>query len=203
MYRKIARKNYLNFAKSKKRNKKIRKAIKQVQYICRDFGYIDVFVMAKGVVLIEKQAKRLEVIKELYWQPKYTYGNNVHSVKDHIVNIPQPYIRPIVLGKAKAPVEFGAKLDMSMDENGFARLERLYFKLYNEADVIITAIERYRERTGRYPERVLVDRIYRNRNNLLFCKCKGIRISSPALGCPQKKEPTPEGRKTAYSDNTD
>ena len=69
MYRKIARKNYLNFAKSKKRNKKIRKAIKQLQYICRDFGYIDVFVMAKGVVLIEKQAKRLEVIKELYWQP--------------------------------------------------------------------------------------------------------------------------------------
>ena len=96
---------------------------------------------------------------------------------------------------------------MSIDENGFARLERLSFDAYNEADVLISAIERYRKRTGRYPERVLVDQIYRNRNNRAFCKSKGIRISGPALGRPAlgrpKKEPTPEERKTAYSDNTD
>lgn len=182
---------------------KIRKAIKQqLQYIRRDLGYIDMFVLANGVVLTEKQAKRLTVIKELYEQQKYMYDNNVHSVKDRIVSISQPYIRPIVRGKAKAPVEFGAKLDMSIDENGFARLERLSFDAYNEADVLISAIERYRKRTGRYPERVLVDQIYRNRNNRAFCKSKGIRISGPALGRP-KKEPTPEERKTAYSDNTD
>ena len=204
MYRKNARKDYLNLAKCKKRTKKkIRKAIKQqLQYIRRDLGYIDMFVLANGVVLTEKQAKRLTVIKELYEQQKYMYDNNVHSVKDRIVSISQPYIRPIVRGKAKAPVECGAKLDMSIDENGFARLERLSFDAYNEADVLISAIERYRKRTGRYPERVLVDQIYRNRNNRAFCKSKGIRISGPALGRP-KKEPTPEERKTAYSDNTD
>jgi hypothetical protein len=187
MYRKNARKDYLNLAKCKKRTKKkIRKAIKQqLQYIRRDLGYIDMFVLANGVVLTEKQAKRLTVIKELYEQQKYMYDNNVHSVKDRIVSISQPYIRPIVRGKAKAPVEFGAKLDMSIDENGFARLERLSFDAYNEADVLISAIE-----------------IYRNRNNRAFCKSKGIRISGPALGRP-KKEPTPEERKTAYSDNTD
>ena len=204
MYHKNARKDYLNLAKCKKRTKKkIRKAIKQqLQYIRRDLGYIDMFVLANGVVLTEKQAKRLTVIKELDEQQKYMYDNNVHSVKDRIVSISQPYIRPIVRGKAKAPVEFGAKLDMSIDENGFARLERLSFDAYNEADVLISAIERYRKRTGRYPERVLVDQIYRNRNNRAFCKSKGIRISGPALGRP-KKEPTPEERKTAYSDNTD
>ena len=204
MYRKNARKDYLNLAKCKKRTKKkIRNAIKQqLQYIRRDLGYVDMFVFANGVVLSEKQAKRLAVITELYEQQKYMYDNNVHSVKDRIVSISQPYIRPIVRGKAKAPVEFGAKLDMSIDENGFARLERLSFDAYNEADVLITAIERYRKRTGRYPKRVLVDQIYRNRNNRAFCKSKGIRISGPALGRP-KKEPTPEERKTAYSDNTD
>ena len=204
MYRKNARKDYLNLAKCKKRTKKkIRNAIKQqLQYIRRDLGYVDMFVFANGVVLSEKQAKRLAVITELYEQQKYMYDNNVHSVKDRIVSISQPYIRPIVRGKAKAPVEFGAKLDMSIDENGFARLERLSFDAYNEADVLITAIERYRKRTGRYPQRVLVDQIYRNRNNRAFCKSKGIRISGPALGRP-KKEPTPEERKTAYSDNTD
>ena len=35
------------------------------------------------------------------------YDNNVHSVPDRIVS--QPFIRPIVRGKAGKPVEFGAK----------------------------------------------------------------------------------------------
>ena len=48
------------------------------------------------------------------------YGNNVHSVKDRIVSISQLYIRSIGIGKAKALVEFGVKLDMSVDVDGFA-----------------------------------------------------------------------------------
>lgn len=45
-------------------------------------------------------------------QHKYMHDNNVHSVKDRIVSISQPYIRPIVRGKAKTPTAFGAKLDL-------------------------------------------------------------------------------------------
>ena len=41
------------------------------------------------------------------------YDNRVHSVPDRIVSISQLYIRPIVRGKAAAPVEFGAKLDQT------------------------------------------------------------------------------------------
>ena len=87
------------------------------------------------------------------------YENNTHTVLGRIVNISQPYIRPIVRGKAAASVEFGAKLDLSIDENGMARLQRLSFDSYNESDVLIGAIERYRERTGHYLERTLVDRM--------------------------------------------
>ena len=36
-------------------------------------------------------------------------------------------IRPIVRGKAKAPTEFGIKLDVSLDEHGMARIERQSF----------------------------------------------------------------------------
>jgi len=39
------------------------------------------------------------------------YDNHTHSVENRIVSLPQPHIRPIVRGKAKTPVEFGAKLD--------------------------------------------------------------------------------------------
>ena len=204
MYREKAREAYLALAKCRKRtSKRIRKAIgQQLRFIIRDLGYIDMFVLYNNVVLTEKQKNRLDVIKELYKQQKYMYDNKTHKVKDRIVSISQPYIRPIVRGKAKAPVEFGAKLDMSIDEKGFARLEKLSFDAYNEQDVLVTAIENYRKRTGHYPERVLVDQIYRNQKNRAYCKSKKIRISGKALGRP-KKNPTPEEKKTAHQDNTD
>ena len=204
MYRENARKDYLALAKCKKRTaKRVRKAIgKQLRYISRDLDYIDMFVLYNNVVLTDKQQERLSVITELYEQQKYMYDNRVHSVKDRIVSISQPYIRPIVRGKAKAPVEFGAKLDMSIDERGIARLEKLSFDAYNEADVLTTAIEKYRKRTAHYPERVLVDQIYRNRKNIAFCKSRNIRISGTPLGRP-KKDPSSEELKTAHQDNTD
>ena len=203
MYRRNARKDYLNLAKCKKRStKKIRKAIKkQLQYVRRDLGYIDELLANNKVTFTEKQLKRIDVIRELYAQQKYMYENKTHHVPDRIVSIQQPYIRPIVRGKAKAPVEFGAKLDMSIDEKGIARLEKLSFDAYNESDVLISAVENYYTRTGHYPERVLVDQIYRNRANIAFCKGHGIRISGPSLGRPRQL--SKDEMKQTYQDNTD
>ena len=110
------------------------------------------------------------------------YDNKVHKVPNRIVSISQPYIRPIVRGKAKAPVEFGVKLDLSIDES----LERLSSDANNESDVLISIIEGYCKRTGHYPERVLVDQIYRNRANRNYCSSHDIRILGPALGRPKK-----------------
>ena len=201
-YRKNARKDYLALAKSKKRSrKKIRKAIKkQLQYIRRDLGYIDRY-LEEGKELFPKMSERLAVIRKVYEQQQYMYENRTHSVPDRIVSISQPYIRPIVRGKAKTPTEFGAKLDLSLDEHGMARIEKQSFDAYNESDVLITAAERYHERTGHYPERILVDKIYRNRKNLAYCKEHGIRLSGPALGRP-KKDPSKD-RKTEYMDAVD
>jgi len=201
-YRQKARKDYLNLAKSKKRtSKRIRKAIKkQLQYVKRDLGYIEALKDA-GVVLTDKQESRLAIIYKVYEQQQFMYDEKTHTVPDRIVSISQPYIRPIVRGKAAAPVEFGAKLDLSLDEHGMARLERLSFDAYNESDVLIEAVERYRERTGHYPERVLVDQIYRNRANRAFCKKHGIRISGPRLGRP--KQDAKEDKKLEYQDNAD
>lgn len=201
MYRQKAREDYLNLAKCKKRTaKKIRKAIKaQLQYIRRDLGYIDTFL--EEIDLCDDLSKQLATIRTLVEQQQYMYDNKVHSVPDRIVSISQPYIRPIVRGKAKSPVEFGAKLDLSIDENGIARLERLSFDAYNESDVLITAVENYKSRTGHYPERVLVDQIYRNRTNRSFCSEHGIRISGPALGRPKKDSKV--DKKQEYIDNND
>ena len=201
MYRKVARGDYLNLAKCKKRTgKRIRKAIKkQLQYVRRDLRYIDEF-LEQGMELSSKQLERLAVIRKVYEQQDYMYCNNTHKVPDRIVSISQPYIRPIVRGKAKNPIEFGAKLDLSID-NGFARVEKLSFNPYNESEVLISAIEQYYERNGHYPERVLVDKIYRNRKNINYCKSRGIRLSGPTLGRPKKDSSV--DKKIEYIDSVD
>ena len=185
-YPKQARKAYLSIARKKKKSaKEIRKAIrKQIQYIKRDLGYIDI-MLDQGKCLPQKWEYRLQTIRNLYEQQSYMYQNKIHKVSDRIVNLRQPYIRPIVRGKAKAPVEFGIKLDISV-VNGLVRLEHQSFDAYNESEQLEQEIERYRQRYGYYPERVLADKIYRNRDNLNFCKEKGIRLSGPALGRPKK-----------------
>lgn len=69
------------------------------------------------------------------------YGNRVHSVERRIVSISQPWRRPIVRGKVKVPVEFGAKFDLSIDREGYGWIEKISFESYNESTCLIEAIE--------------------------------------------------------------
>ena len=187
-YRNKAHKDSLKYMRSRKHTeKKTREAIrKQLQYLRRDLSIIDTMLQS-GLLLSSKWRTRLDTIRKIYEQQKYMYDNHTHSVPDRIVSVSQPFIRPIVRGKAGKPVEFGAKLDISVS-NGWTRLECWSFDAYNEATRLIETIERFKVREGHYPERVLADKIYRNRENLSYCKLYGIRLSGPALGRPRKDE---------------
>lgn len=204
MYRKQARKNYLVLAKAKKRStKKIRATIrKQLAYIKRDIKYLENY-MEDGYAPTSKEISLLMTIYKLYEQQQYMYQNKVHSVENRIVSITQPWIRPIVRGKIKAPVEFGAKFDLSVDDNGLGRIEKISYDAYNESTVLVEAVERFKERTGHYPERLLADQIYRTRDNRNFCKSHGIRLSGPKLGRPSLAKQSVKEKKQEYQDNTD
>ena len=185
-YRKCARKDYLKYARSRKHTaRQTRKAIgKQLNYLKRDLAAIE-GKLSLGKELTVRQLERLETLRTIYAQQKYMYDNHTHSVSDRIVSVSQPFVRPIVRGKAGKPVEFGAKLDVSL-VNGWARLEYCYFDAYHEAGNLQDIVERFRVREGRYPKRILADKIYRNRENLNYCKEHGIRLSGPALRRPKR-----------------
>lgn len=100
-YRRVARKEYLALAKSKKRTqKKIRATIrKQLGYVRKDLEYLDKY-MEMGYALPREYINYYLTIQKLYEQQKYMYVNKTHSVENRIVSISQPYLRPIVRGKA-------------------------------------------------------------------------------------------------------
>lgn len=152
-YRRRARKDYLTYAKSRKHSaEKIRKALrKQLGYIGRDIRYLDEF-MSRGYAMTDKEIGLYLTILMLYGQQKYMYDNKVHSVEHRIVSITQPWIRPVVRGKARAAVEFGAKFDLSLGSEGYGHIEKISFEAYNESTCLIEAVERFKARTGHYPE---------------------------------------------------
>ena len=187
-YRQKARKSYLAVAKQKKPGyKKIRKAIgQQLCYLKRNLGHIERMVEDGLLIYLDKRLYRLLlVINELYRQQLWMYENRKHSISDRIVSLYQPHVRPIVRGKAKSNVEFGAKVSISLVD-GFSFVEKIGWDAYNESCDLKEQIESYRARFGFYPESVHVDKIYRTKDNRKFCKKHEIRLSGPPLGRPME-----------------
>ena len=186
-YRQKARTLYLRFARNRKpRYKQIRRAIReQLGFVRRDIELIKELLAASGRQLTPRQLQYWETIQDVYRQQREMYQEKKHKIEDRIVNIHQPWVRPIVRGKATANVEFGAKISVSM-VNGYAMIEQLDWNAFNESGDLQIAVERYRERHGCYPERILADKIYRNRKNHQYCVGLGIRMNGPNLGRPPK-----------------
>ena len=96
--------------------------------------------MREGVELSKRYQGRLEIIRKLYSQQEEMYREKKHRIEDWIVSISQPWVRPIVRGKANAPVEFGAKISISMVDS-YASVDRLDWNAYNESTTLIESLE--------------------------------------------------------------
>ncbi|MEM6846201.1 MAG: hypothetical protein AAF632_28580 [Bacteroidota bacterium] len=65
-----------------------------------------------------------QVMQHIYAQQEGMYRSKTCRYDDRIVNIYQPYVRPIVRGKDKGNVEFGVKLGVSLQQ-GYTRINTL------------------------------------------------------------------------------
>lgn len=211
-YRRIARTEYLVFSKKRRKSRKvIRKFIrKQLGYVKRDIFYIEGLL---DVIATNNKNKRTTdglfsdikdinpskfpsskrdqkiywVIQLLYEQQQTMYDEKTHSIKDRIVNIYQPYVRPIARGKDKAATEFGAKISAS-EVDGMSRVEHISWDNFNESLDLELQAEIYKTTYGHYPELLLADRIYLNQKNRKWLKENGIRIVGKPLGRPKKQK---------------
>ena len=188
-HRKQARQQFLAVAKKKKpRINKIRKAIKQqLGHLKRNLVSIDALVACGGCLLAAGRHiyRKLLVISELVRQQTILYHADSRSIPDRIVSLCQAHIRPIVRGKARCNVEFGAKISISVTSEGFTFLDRLSYDPYNEGEDLKAQAIAYRRRHGHYPAVICADQIYRTRSNRAFCQRHGIRLSGPRLGRPK------------------
>jgi len=188
-YRQKARRLFVGYCKTRKRStRQTRKALgQQLRFLGRNLRTIGQLAEHTSLTRLDRrQYRNLLVVQELYRQQSWMYENRCHRISGRIVSISQPHVRPIVRGKASAPVEFGAKLSASLVD-GAVFLDRLDWGPYNESGDLIAQVNSYKRRFGSYPESVHCDTIYRTRDNRAFCKKHSIRMSGPPLGRPPKK----------------
>lgn len=187
-YHQNARQDFLNVIKKKRKgNKTLRKGIrKQIQYLRQNLSHIDNMLEVlkdHSKALSQQEQKLLDTIRNIYAQQEEMYTKKSHSVKDRIVSIHQPYIRPMVRGKARVDTEFGSKISISVVER-YVYLDRLKWDAYlirdscwsNENMDLIDQVNKYRQRFGHFPAVVIADGIYGTRENRNYLKEHGIRF---------------------------
>lgn len=191
-YRKTARKAYLAIAKQRRPSGKVRRrGIKQqLQYLRRNLGHIEQLLSGwpegSPFPLPRWLLYRYWVIQHVYEQQREMYQNRTRRCDDRIVSISQPYVRPIVRGKLDKPVEFGAKLSVSVTGDGIACVDHLRWDAFHEGGDLKSQVEAYRARHGCYPQVVLGDPVYGTRDNRKYLNGRGIRFAGKPLGRPKK-----------------
>ena len=191
-YREQARRAYLAMAKQRRPSGKARRrGIKQqLQYLRRNLKHIQTllaqFPEGEPLPLPNWLLHRYWVIQHLYEQQWEMYRNKARRCDHRIVSISQPYVRPIVRGKQDKPVEFGAKLSVSLTADGLACVDRLRWDAFHEGQDLPVQVEAYRQRYGHYPAVVLGDPVYGTRENRRWLKARGIRFAGKPLGRPPK-----------------
>jgi hypothetical protein len=142
-----ARAAFLIVAKQKRpRWSRIKAAIRsQLDYVRRNLDAIDALI-ASGARLSGLKThwwQKLLVISELHHQQSILLNADTRSMPNRIVNLVQRHVRPIVRGKARAAVEFGAKISVSV-RNGFPFLHRISWDPYNESEDLISQANKYK-----------------------------------------------------------
>ena len=101
-YSKLRKKSYRKTRS--RRNALLKLLLKGIQ------EYQDLLDLLKASCLTSKDASTFKTIKTVYWQQKHHYDCPKAKIRDRIVSIYKPHIRPIVRGKENKPVEFGPKV---------------------------------------------------------------------------------------------
>ena len=196
--RRVARKVYLKFQKTKKKSKQlIRKTRNQmIRYVKRNIRQLET-VLEKAVALKEWKREQIEVhlktAKKILEQQVYMATTRGRQVANRIVSFHWPDVRPIIRGKDGKSVEFGPKAHVALID-GYACLDDLRYEAYHEGNELEASLKNHQDRFGIEPKMVLADQLYATRKNRAFLEEQEIEHAFKRVGRPPK-EPTEEARK--------
>lgn len=130
--------------------------------------------------------QRLKTIKLVYRQQHYLFKHPGSKIKDRIVSIYKPYIRPIKRGKENKPTEFGAKVHM-MQVDGISIIEHISFNAFNECKRLKSSVIKHKRIFGECHQ-ISADLIYATNENRRYCTKQHIFTGFIPKGGKSNKE---------------
>jgi len=140
----------------------------------------------RGIHLSEPIAQRFKTIRKVYQQQLYLIKKNTTKVRDRIVSLSQPHIRPVIRGKENKPLEFGIKVHM-MQVDGINIVEHHSYNAFNESTRLKASFYKHKIIFGECTH-LAADRIYPTNADRRFCSSKNLQTNFVAKG---KTMPTP------------
>jgi len=156
--------------KSRRAEKKLRK--KLLKFLLKLLQQLNALQEKYRLTLPGKQQTKLHTIAGVYEQQHSKLYGHVEQIKDRIVSLSKPYIRPIVRGKETKTVEFGAKVNI-LQIDGINFIEHLSYDAFNESTRFQTGIFLQRKLFGKCTHQS-ADQIFATNANRKYCKQNGI-----------------------------
>ncbi len=172
------------YKQSQKRKKALlyllEKGLLQLQQVLNAAGY---------ALLDERQRAYLATIRKVLEQQKFLQTHRAKELKDRIVSLPKPYVRPIIRGKENKPVEFGMKVHI-LQVDGVCIIDKMDYRAFNESTRLKISILKHKQYFGPLHQ-LGADRIYATNNNRRYCTTKKIFTCFPKKG-PKPHSPEEE-----------
>ena len=168
------KKEFLSYQKSKKKTKRGEKKLlkKLLKFLLRLLNLHKELAENKQVKLSIRQALELHLIVRVYEQQHSKVYGRVEQIKDRIVSLSKPYIRPIVRGKETKAVEFGAKVN-KLQIDGISFIEHFSYDAFNEGTRLQKCIALHQGLFGKCTHHS-ADKIYATNANRKYCTGKKI-----------------------------
>jgi transposase, IS5 family len=192
-FRRLGRKLYLNFQKTKRKSKSFirRTRNKMIRYVRRNIQQLEQ-VLDKEIELKAWQKKQIQaqlaIAKEVLAQQVHMATTRGRQVANRIVSFHWPEIRPMVRGKEGKAVEFGPKAHVALVD-GYAFLDHAQYDAFHEGIQLESCLKKHEDRFEQLPNIVLADQLYANRVNRRLLEEKHIPHSFKRIGRPPNDSP--------------
>lgn len=184
------RKKHLVYSKLRKKSHRKTKARVRATLHLLEKGITEfqrILNQTKAVDLSSKAAQIFKTIKLICQQQKHHFDKPKAKIRDRIVSIYKPYIRPIVRGKENKPVEFGIKVH-KMQVGGINIIEHQSYDAFNECKRLKISVLKHKKMFGECTH-ISADKIYATNENRRYCTKNKIQTNFCRKGAGKEDKP--------------
>lgn len=173
---------YSSYSKKRRPSQKDRNSITRglLKLLKKIDACIDEIIIEPDYKLVPKYRQKRATTKKILSQQWSKFFDG-EKIKDRIVSLDRPYIRPIVRGKEIKKVEFGAKVN-KLQIDGISFIEHLSFDAFNEGIRLQSGVDEARRLMNKEVKIIGADAIYANNANRTYVTKHNIKTDFKRKG---------------------